>query len=106
LNDTVKSRLRITAAEGVRAAILAGAGLTIASEWMFVSELADGTVQRALTEWELSPIDLWAVYPAGRTATAKARTFVSFVEHLLTSAAGTPRDRLSASSGEPVGSTA
>jgi DNA-binding transcriptional LysR family regulator len=88
---TVKSRLRITAAEGVRAAILAGAGLTIASEWMFVPELADGTVQRALTEWELPPIDLWAVYPAGRAATAKARTFVSFVENLLAERATTPR---------------
>jgi DNA-binding transcriptional LysR family regulator len=87
---TVKSRLRITAAEGVRAAILAGAGLTIASEWMFVPELADGTVQRALTEWELPPIDLWAVYPAGRVSTAKARTVVSFVENLLAKAAATP----------------
>jgi DNA-binding transcriptional LysR family regulator len=86
---TVKSRLRITAAEGIRAAILAGAGLTIASEWMFGPELADGTVQRALTEWQLPPIDLWAVYPAGRIATAKARTFVSFVENLLAEAAAT-----------------
>jgi DNA-binding transcriptional LysR family regulator len=84
---TVKSRLRITAAEGVRAAILAGAGLTIASEWMFVPELADGTVQRALTEWELPPVDLWAIYPSGRVATAKARAFVSFVENLLAEAA-------------------
>jgi DNA-binding transcriptional LysR family regulator len=80
---SVKSRLRITAAEGVRAAILADAGLTVASEWMFVRELADGTIERALTEWEVPPVELWAVYPAGRAATAKARTFVSFVENLL-----------------------
>jgi DNA-binding transcriptional LysR family regulator len=89
---TVKSRLHITAAEGIRAAVLAGAGLTVASEWMFGAELADGTVQRVLTEWQLPPIDLWAVYPAGRVATAKARTFVSFVENLLAEAvAATPR---------------
>jgi DNA-binding transcriptional LysR family regulator len=87
---TVKSRLRITAAEGVRAAILAGAGLTIASDWMFVPELADGTVQRALAEWHLPPSELWAVYPAGRAATAKARAFVSFVENLLAEGAITP----------------
>jgi DNA-binding transcriptional LysR family regulator len=85
---TVKGRLRITAAEGIRAAVIAGAGLTIASEWMFGPELADGTVQRALTEWQLPPINLWAVYPAGRAATAKARTFVSFVETLLAEATG------------------
>jgi DNA-binding transcriptional LysR family regulator len=87
---TVKSRMRITAAEGIRAAILAGAGLTLGSEWMFGPELADGTVQRALTDWRLPPVDLWAVYPAGRVATAKARTFVSFVESLLGDAAVPP----------------
>ena len=32
---TVQSRLRVTAAEGVRAAVLADVGLTIASVWMF-----------------------------------------------------------------------
>jgi DNA-binding transcriptional LysR family regulator len=90
---TVKSRLHITAAEGIRAAVLAGAGITVASEWMFEAELADGTIQRALTGWQLPPIDLWAVYPAGRVATAKARTFVSFVENLL--AEGVPTLRLS-----------
>jgi DNA-binding transcriptional LysR family regulator len=36
---TVQSRLRVTAAEGVRAAVLADVGLTIASEWMFSPEL-------------------------------------------------------------------
>jgi DNA-binding transcriptional LysR family regulator len=35
----VQSRLKVTAAEGVRAAVLAHAGLTIASEWMFTPEL-------------------------------------------------------------------
>ena len=87
---TVKSRLRLTAAEGVRAAVLAGVGLTIASGYMFGAELADGTVERVLPEWELSPIELWAVYPAGRVATAKARTFVSFVENLLNGAVAAP----------------
>ena len=87
---TVKSRLRITAAEGIRAAILAGAGLTIASEWMFGPELADGTIERTLEEWRLPPVDLWAVYPAGRVATAKARAFVSFVENLLAEAPAPP----------------
>jgi DNA-binding transcriptional LysR family regulator len=80
---TVKGRLRLTAAEGVRAAVLVGAGIALASEWMFAPELADGTVKAVLTDWELSPIELWAVFPAGRVATMKARTFVSFVEQAL-----------------------
>jgi DNA-binding transcriptional LysR family regulator len=58
---------------------------------MFTPELADGTVQRALAEWQLPSIDLWAVYPAGRIATAKARTFVSFVDSLMANPAAPSR---------------
>lgn len=76
----VQSRLKVTAAEGVRAAVLAHVGLTIASEWMFTPELRSGVVRAVLSEWSLPPIDLWAVFPTGRTATAKARAFVSFFE--------------------------
>jgi LysR substrate binding domain len=85
---TLKGRLRVTAAEGVRAAVLANAGIAIASEWMFAPEIADGTVKAVLRDWELPGIDLWAVYPAGRTATTKARTFTSFVQEVMHQAAG------------------
>src|ERR1700692_4858854 len=78
---TVQSRLRVTAAEGVRAAVLADVGLTIASEWMFGPELRSGAVRAVLLEWNLPPLDLWAVLPTGRAATAKARAFVDFFEH-------------------------
>ena len=88
LTVTLKGRLRVTAAEGVRAAVLANAGIVIASEWMFTPEIADGTVKAVLLEWELPAIDLWAVYPAGRTATAKARTFTSFVQEVTPQPAG------------------
>ncbi|WP_426435485.1 LysR family transcriptional regulator [Bradyrhizobium genosp. P] len=76
----VQSRLKVTAAEGVRAAVLAHAGLTISSEWMFTPELRSGAVRAVLSEWTLPPLDLWAVFPSGRGATAKARAFVDFFE--------------------------
>lgn len=76
-------RLHVTAAEGVRAAVLAGLGVAIASEWMFAPELADGTVRAVLQAWTLPPVDLWAVFPSGRKASAKARAFVAFVEETL-----------------------
>jgi len=81
---TVKGRVRVTAAEGVRAAVFAGLGLAIASEWMFGPELSNGTVRPVLREWELPPLDLWAVFPSGRRASAKARAFVSFIQSQLT----------------------
>jgi DNA-binding transcriptional LysR family regulator len=80
---TLKGRLRVTAAEGVRAAVLANAGIAITSEWMFAPEIADGTVKAVLRDWELPGTDLWAVFPAGRTATTKARTFIRFVQQVM-----------------------
>ena len=65
------------------AAVLANAGIAITSEWMFAPEIADGTVRVVLQDWQLPRIGLWAVFPAGRTATAKARTFTEFVEEVM-----------------------
>jgi DNA-binding transcriptional LysR family regulator len=80
----VQGRVRLSAAEGLRAAVLADMGLTIASDWMFAAEIANGTVRKLLPEWHLPQIDLWAVFPAGRLVTAKARQFASFVEAIMT----------------------
>ncbi|HEY2444551.1 MAG TPA: LysR substrate-binding domain-containing protein, partial [Rhizomicrobium sp.] len=77
---TMRGRVRVSAAEGVREAVFAGLGLTISSEWMFTPELASGAVETALDDWRLPEMDLWAVFPAGRLASAKARAFVAFVE--------------------------
>jgi DNA-binding transcriptional LysR family regulator len=85
---TLKGRLRVSAAEGVRAAVLANAGIAVASEWMFSPEIADRTVQMVLQDWELPRIDLWAVFPAGRTATTKARTFTQFVQEVMRAPSG------------------
>ena len=83
----VSGRVRVNAAEGVRAAVLADMGLTIASDWMFAHELDSGAVQRVLTDWSLPPIDLWALFPAGRMASAKARAFADFVKRTMVSTA-------------------
>ncbi len=80
---TLNGRLRVSSAEGQRAAVLADIGLTISSDWMFARELANGTVCRLLADWTLPPIDLWAIYPTGRLASAKARAIVDFVVEAL-----------------------
>ncbi|WP_455924435.1 LysR family transcriptional regulator [Pseudomonas putida] len=80
---TVSGRVRVSAAEGVRAAVLAGLGVALTSRWMFAEELAKGEVVPLLEDWQLPPLDLWAVFPTGRLASAKARAFVDFVERLM-----------------------
>jgi DNA-binding transcriptional LysR family regulator len=84
----LKEHILMTAAEGTREAVLAGLGIAIASEWMFRPELQNGNVIVALPDWTLPPVDLWAVFPTGRRASAKARAFADFVETAIQNRAG------------------
>lgn len=83
---TVSGRIRVSAAEGMRTAVLGGMGLAVASRWMFSTELQSGRVKAVLTDWTLPALDLWAVFPSGRLVTARARAFVEFVEETLSRA--------------------
>jgi DNA-binding transcriptional LysR family regulator len=83
---TLNGRIRVNAAEGLREAVLAHQGLAMATEWMFAPELANGTVREVMKDWTLPNQDLWAVFPTGRMASAKARAFVEYVQALLTKA--------------------
>jgi len=75
--------LSVTAAEGVREAVFAGLGVCVATEWMFQAEIASGRVRCVLPGWELPGVTLWAAFPTGRGASAKARAFAAFVEAQL-----------------------
>ncbi len=85
---TIDGRVRVSAAEGVREGVLAGLGLAVASEWMFAPELKSGAVKTVLDNWLLPPIDLWAVFPTGRQASAKARAFAGFIEQQISLCGG------------------
>ncbi|WP_343315409.1 LysR family transcriptional regulator [Brucella sp. BE17] len=80
---SVRPKLRINATEGVRSAVLNGAGLTVATEWMFEAELNSGVVCEVLEQWTLPDLDLWAVMPAGRRTSAKVRALVAFIEEQI-----------------------
>jgi len=81
---TLRPKLRISALEGVRSAVLAGLGLAVASEWIFDDELTGGQVLEVLTDWRLPDLDLWAVLPNGaRHASPQARAFIGFIEEQL-----------------------
>ena len=80
ISVSVPSRVQFTAAEGLREGVLAGLGVAIASRWMFERELAEGQLVALLTDWTLPSIDLWALFPAGRLPSAKARAFLAWFE--------------------------
>jgi DNA-binding transcriptional LysR family regulator len=76
----LSARLTLSAAEGVREAVLAGQGYTITSRWMFAPELASGAVIPVLKEWTLPAMELWVIYPSGKLTSTKARAFVKWFE--------------------------
>ena len=78
---SVSGRLRVSAAEGVREGVLAGLGISIGgSKWLFTPELKSGEVLSVLEDWSLPHVDLWAMFPDGRQASARARAFAAFIE--------------------------
>jgi DNA-binding transcriptional LysR family regulator len=79
----IQRRLTLSAAEGVRAAVIAGQGFAISPRWMFAPELESGDVVSVLDQWTLPPMDLWVIYPSGRLTSTKARTFVKWVEKMI-----------------------
>jgi len=82
----VRPRLKFSAAEGVREAVLAGQGFAIASRWMFAPELKSRELTSILDEWTLPRMDLWVVYPSGRLTSAKARAFIKWFEAIISEA--------------------
>jgi DNA-binding transcriptional LysR family regulator len=62
----------------------AGLGVSVGgSEWLFAPDLKAGAVISVLQDWSLPSVALWAVFPTGRQASAKARAFASFVEQQM-----------------------
>ena len=81
---TVRGRLRVTAAEGVREGVLAGLGVSVGgSEWLFAPELNSGRAMSVLDDWLLPSVGLWSVFPSGRQASARARAFAKFIEQRI-----------------------
>jgi len=81
-----QGRIQVSAAEGIRTVVLSGLGLAMASQWMFEPEVACGDVVTVLNQWQMPTMDLWAIFPTGRLASAKARAFVDYFAQLFRTA--------------------
>ena len=79
----IPRRLTFSAAEGVRAAVIAGLGFTVSSRWMFAPELESGEVVPLLQDWRLPPDNLWVIFPSGQLTSSKARAFVNWFEKIF-----------------------
>lgn len=78
----VEGRIRVNSGEGLIGCVLAGLGIAVASEGMIRGDMKEDAITYLLRDFELSPIPVHAVFPAGPQPSLKVR---ALVDHLADS---------------------
>jgi len=79
----VEGRVQVASADGVIACVRAGLGIAVVSKWMCGAELDAGALLPILTDYQLDPIEIHAVYPGGRRPSLKVRAFSDYLAAAL-----------------------
>lgn len=79
----VEAQLRLSAAEGLRASLLAGLGIGMVTDRMVGRELVSGALVQLLPDWVLPHSDVWVIFPEGRRVRQRARLFADWLEQSL-----------------------
>lgn len=84
----VRGRYRINNSLAIRESLLAGAGLTLAPDWLVGDLLAHGRLETVLPAWSARPHELFLLFAPGRYRPARARLFIEFLGARLLAADG------------------
>lgn len=76
----VDGNLRSTDAVTIRHAAIQGIGIARGPIFLVHGDLESGSLMRILPEYEVTSLDLWAVYPSRKQLPAKVRVFIDFLE--------------------------
>jgi DNA-binding transcriptional LysR family regulator len=79
----VEARFLMTSAEAAIACAREGLGIARVATLMCAPELAAGQLVPLLPGYALEPVDLHAVFPAGRVPSQKVRLFTAFLAQIL-----------------------
>jgi DNA-binding transcriptional LysR family regulator len=82
----VPAAFQTNSSEGVRAATLAGLGITYSPQFLFDDALAPGDVERLLPDWSAPPLPIHLLTTPERRGAAKVRAFGDHVAAALASA--------------------
>ncbi len=87
IDVTVSGNLRTNSSLVLLSSVTGGMGLAVLQEYTVRAALADGTLERVLHEYEVSPTEMdtgvYAVYPHARGITRKSRAFIDFLAELF-----------------------
>jgi DNA-binding transcriptional LysR family regulator len=76
----VAGRIRVSASEGMIAALLQGLGLAVCPTWLFDGEVERGELERVLKDFEPAALPIQAVYPSRRLVPPRVRALVNFLQ--------------------------
>jgi len=79
----VRGPLRSNHVLAIRAACLAGLGISLLPHFALTEQIADGSLVNVLPKWTSPQQGIFAVYPSHRLIPAKVRAFVDFIEKRL-----------------------
>jgi DNA-binding transcriptional LysR family regulator len=79
----VDGRLTTSANLAATAAAVAGLGIVSLGLWNCRPELASGALVQVLADWQMKPIELHALFAAGRAAKPSARAFADYLANVL-----------------------
>lgn len=75
----VAGRVRVSASEGMRSAVLEGLGVAVTPTWLWTDEVEKGLLDRVLTGYEPAPLPIQAVTPSRRMVPPRVRAFSEFI---------------------------
>lgn len=76
----VDGNLRSTDVNTLRLAAMQGIGIARGVTFLVHADLEAGRLVRVLPDYDVVPLDLWAVYPSRQQLPAKVRVFIDFLE--------------------------
>jgi len=76
-------RLTVSSKQAAIAAAAAGLGIVSIPFWLCRPELASGALVQVLADWQIEPIELHAIFAAGRAAKPSARAFADYLAGAL-----------------------
>ncbi len=83
-NVQMRPRMSTDNLYALRSAAIMGAGVTVASAWVFKEDLEQGRLVQLLPDWHASAIPVHLVYPYARFYPAKLRRFIDTVKPIWT----------------------
>lgn len=75
----MQAKITIDATPGVRAAVLAGGGLSVLPDFLVANDVAEGRLLHVLPDWRLPSGGIYTVYPAARHRPPKVTAFVDML---------------------------